>query len=483
MADVNNSDGKENYAQNILEGYAKDWKIYIDTCSILHFATDKFWMNIIPLLCAYQNKVIVQLRSIEELEKNSIQGKADLALNAKNSLKIIEQLINAGFVEVQGKNSDNFASCISKYRTTHKLLLITQDNDLAKNIIALDGNRSVRANPVHVRQINEYGFLSAFSWSTENDTVQRQNKISKRMEKTFGEVEAFQICTSVTDKGERKTMDNSINVRDDSKKEFKDFIALLSSDICKSILQNDLNIFYNNISEINVHLKERQDEFGVNIKLLEDNITDLETKLNTVQILTQSFKEYGISISKSNEVASKAYEQTRNIENRLIENIEKKYINIYNELKQDSEIVLADLKKAYAEIIQKSSNSIKATNKSVIEAHISQLRSEQNILNDKLNSSVVETITQQLPQKKIEQIEKNIKNVDDLVQQKYNLLISESKNLINAAKKDLRTDIIKQLNYIDARTNNKINGLFALLITSGLVSLASVIILIIQLAF
>ena len=45
-----NQNGRENYAKNALDNYAKDWKIFMDTCSILHFATDKFWMNIIPFL-------------------------------------------------------------------------------------------------------------------------------------------------------------------------------------------------------------------------------------------------------------------------------------------------------------------------------------------------------------------------------------------------------------------------------------------------
>ncbi|MEG0900216.1 MAG: hypothetical protein RSF40_10975 [Oscillospiraceae bacterium] len=205
MAQEINENGKETYAKNALEGYVKDWKIFMDTCSILHFAADKFWMNIIPLLRQYQNKVIVPLRSIEELQKHEANiGKPELAENAKNCLKVLHQLINAGFVEIRGEQGDNFADNVfqvvfTKFRMTHKLLLITQDNDLAKDITALNSNKSVRANPVHVKRLNQYGFLSNFTWNTDNikSDIPKQNKRHDN-DNDLDEDEVFQICKSVT---------------------------------------------------------------------------------------------------------------------------------------------------------------------------------------------------------------------------------------------------------------------------------------------
>ena len=182
-----NQNSKENYAKNELDGYVKDWKIFIDTCSLLHFAADKFWMNIIILLQQYQNRIIIPLRIIEELQKHEANtGKPELAENAKKCLKVLKQLINAGFVEIRGEQGDNFADNVfqvvfTKFRMTHKLLLITQDNDLAKDIIALNTNKSVKANPVHVKRINQYGFLSNFTWSTENTKNDNYKKKKDKM--------------------------------------------------------------------------------------------------------------------------------------------------------------------------------------------------------------------------------------------------------------------------------------------------------------
>ena len=82
-----------------MEGYAKDWKIFLDTCSILSAGANTFWLTILPLLQQYNNKVIIPLRSIEELEKHAANSsKPDLARNAADSLKSIVQLQRAGYV-------------------------------------------------------------------------------------------------------------------------------------------------------------------------------------------------------------------------------------------------------------------------------------------------------------------------------------------------------------------------------------------------
>lgn len=205
MAYETNQNSRETYAKSVLEDYAKNWKIFMDTCSILHFAADKFWLNIIPLLRQYQNKIIIPLRSIEELQKHESNTRdSELAKNAKNCLRLMKKLINAGFVEIRGEQGDNFADNVfqvvfTKFRMTYKLLLITQDNDLAKDIIALNSNKSVRANPVQVKRINQYGFFSNFKWNAENannDYFKKPQRGSNENDLDEGEV--FRICKRVT---------------------------------------------------------------------------------------------------------------------------------------------------------------------------------------------------------------------------------------------------------------------------------------------
>lgn len=224
--------------KNELDNYVKAWKIFMDTCSILHFAADKFWKNIIPLLKKYQNKVIIPMRCIEELSKHKANKKElKLAENAKNCLKVLDPLIKNGLVEIRGEKGDKFADHVfhmvfDKFRTEHKLLLITQDNDLAKDILAKNGITSVRGYSVDAKRINQSGFLSNFTWNTDsnkNDNPKQNRR--KNNEEYLDEDKVFEICTSVT------TLDDSIPVVKNIPAENK-IVYTLPDQIKKEIVHN-----------------------------------------------------------------------------------------------------------------------------------------------------------------------------------------------------------------------------------------------------
>lgn len=197
----------ENNARKMLESDTKECKIFMDTCSLLHFAVDKFWVNIIPLLRQYHTKIIIPLRAIEELEKHSKNvDKKDLATKSMNTLKTLQGLINEDFIEIRGEKTDNFVDNVfqvvfTKFRMTNRLLLITQDKNLAKDISALNGNKSVKANPVKVKRINQYGFLSGFHWDDNGEKGKRPKERvdSPRKDESSNDFdEIFRICKSVT---------------------------------------------------------------------------------------------------------------------------------------------------------------------------------------------------------------------------------------------------------------------------------------------
>lgn len=128
----------------VLEGYVKDYKILMDTCSLLEPSVEMFWKNIIYFLHVYLNKIIIPLRCIEELQKHE-KNSSDQRLSerAKQCLKQIHQLINAGYVAIYGDETDEFADNVfnvvfTKFRMKYKLLLITQDHSLAEEYFAFE---------------------------------------------------------------------------------------------------------------------------------------------------------------------------------------------------------------------------------------------------------------------------------------------------------------------------------------------------------
>lgn len=201
-----NINSKEEQARNNLESFVRDNKIFIDTCSLLHSEVDKFWVNIIPMLKKYNSKIIIAIRVYEEVEKHCKNTENNqLATKAKTCKKILNQLRNAGYVEFRGEKSDNFADNVfqvvfTKFRMTNKLLLITQDNNLAKDILKLNDNKSVKGNPISVQRINQYGYLSDFNWNekVKEEKNKRKNVNKKRKREAVESDEVFKICKSIT---------------------------------------------------------------------------------------------------------------------------------------------------------------------------------------------------------------------------------------------------------------------------------------------
>ena len=195
----NNTNNKDELAREILENYVKEYKIFIDTCSLLHPKAEEFWANIIPYLEKYQTKVIIPSRSIEEVEKHSKnKDNIELAESAQRCIEKLKQLIVSKYIDIRGESTDNFADNVflvvfTKFRMQHKLLLITQDNDLSKDIMELNNSRSVKAKNVHVKRINKYGFLSDPTWYEKEKGEIVKHDVEK------DEVdEKFRICTQVT---------------------------------------------------------------------------------------------------------------------------------------------------------------------------------------------------------------------------------------------------------------------------------------------
>ncbi len=164
-------------ARSALEDYVKNYKIFIDTCSLLDDKADLFWSNILPLLSRHNVKVIVPYRCIREVQRHQTNAKdPDLARKAKKCMETIRSLVKDGYLEVRGEQSDNFADNVflvvfSKFRMTHRLLLITRDKALTEDILGLNNTKSVsHAHTIHAKKLNKYGFLSDAIFKSNGST-------------------------------------------------------------------------------------------------------------------------------------------------------------------------------------------------------------------------------------------------------------------------------------------------------------------------
>jgi len=164
-------------AKRFLETAVKEFKIFIDTCSLLHEKADVFWADILPILEREKKYVIIPYRVYEEVDKYAgnpalcaKNNPADAGLNSRavKARNAIAKLSQAGLVRVRGEETDNFADNVfltvfTKFRMQHSLMLVTQDHELAGDIMNLPKAQSVNTKTrIMVRRLNKYGGLSSF---------------------------------------------------------------------------------------------------------------------------------------------------------------------------------------------------------------------------------------------------------------------------------------------------------------------------------
>ena len=174
MAEVNAAE-LEQRSKAFLVDIVRNYKVFIDTCSLLSGFADSFWEHMIPVLKAENSNIIVPLRVYEEVEKYAndpelCRKKAPdnpyLNVWARNAKQKIIRLQSENLVRVLGDKNDNFADNVfqtvfTQYRMKYNLMLITQDRLLADDIMRIGESKAVTVNTkILVRRINKHGYLS-----------------------------------------------------------------------------------------------------------------------------------------------------------------------------------------------------------------------------------------------------------------------------------------------------------------------------------
>jgi hypothetical protein len=140
-----------------LENYFKEYKIFIETSSILDDNTEKFLNHVSPLIQKYKNKIYIPYKVIRDIELNK---------NNYDISKVNKILKNISLFDIREEKEDEnimmediIKKVFLKHRKTYKLLLISQDRILKEKILELNRDINEEINKVEVLKINEEGFL------------------------------------------------------------------------------------------------------------------------------------------------------------------------------------------------------------------------------------------------------------------------------------------------------------------------------------
>lgn len=158
---------KEAQALRNMENMIQERRVFIDLSSLLAPQSLTAFANLIPVLKKNTRKVLLPESVVKELNR-IVQNDQDQDRKniAKNSIRLLQELQAVGLLDVRKSVNTNstpamdiYQSC-SHFRMNYPLLVITQDADLTKDLIALNRQESARGNTIFVKKFNKYGYLS-----------------------------------------------------------------------------------------------------------------------------------------------------------------------------------------------------------------------------------------------------------------------------------------------------------------------------------
>lgn len=153
-------------AQGKLEHMVQQYAILVDTCSLLHEKFPLLMERMTPLLRQTGKAMIVPSGVMAELRRLE-QEKPALTERIRMLLPLLVQLKSQGLLRVCGDAAEEFGdhqllAVATRFMTSSRLLVITQDHGLSMDLLRLNDLDSVRGKRVAVNRINRYGYLSRF---------------------------------------------------------------------------------------------------------------------------------------------------------------------------------------------------------------------------------------------------------------------------------------------------------------------------------
>ncbi|MEE3423030.1 MAG: zinc-ribbon domain containing protein [Succinimonas sp.] len=179
---------------SILDNLFKNYKVFIDTCTLMHVnrqAVTLLFQTIVSYSQKYRNPLIIPVRVIEELERNwktkGVIDGVDVSGNAKSALDILERY--KGCYDVKGERYDNhpdsvFLRVFQQHRFRYNLALITQDYRLSGDILNILKQQSIEKceKTIKVFKMQMDGKLIDFEdYVKQNDAAQAQNSNKRHL--------------------------------------------------------------------------------------------------------------------------------------------------------------------------------------------------------------------------------------------------------------------------------------------------------------
>lgn len=161
---------KREAAMRLLDQYVKERCIFVDLSSILAPAAEEAMRNILPLLTRYGRRLFIPQSVMRELKLLAADtSDPERAQMCRKREAFIMHLLKHGLAQIrmfkdpQSTPAQDLLTACSHFRMTYPLLVMTQDERLAADLLSLNGQQSAQGENILVKRINKYGFLSSLN--------------------------------------------------------------------------------------------------------------------------------------------------------------------------------------------------------------------------------------------------------------------------------------------------------------------------------
>lgn len=158
-----------------LNTLAKNYKVFVDWTFLVMPNITNVLDDILSELLATNNKIIVPLRVVEYLQQQILASNSGEEHLSKTAIAIINKYLKQGIIEIRGESTDSniystFISVFAKYKSTYKLCLLTQDENLAKDILEMNKKKEMIGFPIIAAFLSKDNILKTYSEKLEQNT-------------------------------------------------------------------------------------------------------------------------------------------------------------------------------------------------------------------------------------------------------------------------------------------------------------------------
>ena len=165
---IENIEGSgENYTK-FLSTLAQNYKIFVDWTFLVMPNANSALDGMLSELLAANNSIIVPLRVVEYLQQQILSSKPEEAHTAKTAIATINKYLKQGAVQIRGEREDSnvystFISVFAKYKSSYRLCLLTQDENLAKDIQAMNEKQEMVGFPIMTGFLSDDNTIKTYS--------------------------------------------------------------------------------------------------------------------------------------------------------------------------------------------------------------------------------------------------------------------------------------------------------------------------------